>query len=593
MILNRTPFSLLLFAVAIFTGCHSRTSDKLLTNSVSADGNILLPDTHFVPASWSKSNTLVVQLTTEPDNLHPTNGTSGQRAELFAFLHRFIVTTAHGNGLEPDLVESFPAISADGLTYSYRLKPGIVWDDGSPLTAEDVYFTCKVNAAPSTNNPAYKPYWMNLKDVIIDPKDPLRFELVMKRPHQQNISFLTGFPILQRSYFDPENLLGNFSLVYLTGNYAVPPPRALFEAFNHDSLGRKPKCIRGLGEYRVKEWIPGSSIRLQRKRNAPQHPDEIVFRIAKDEQAVSLDLKNQVFDVSTYLSTTTFLQLAADVKMRNNYHCVLSPTYNYSYLCFNTRPGNNRTPYYSDNNIRKAISYLVPVEQIIQLLFQQYSSASRRMLSPVSPFKPDFDSTLLPIPQDIPKAEQLLAKAGYSDADNDGILDKNGVPFDTELLYLNSSADWKDMAGLIADALGKAGIRVRPVAVEQKIFLEKARSHDFDLLLGSWGGSALPEDFAQLWSTSSWKNYGSNYSGFGDASSDSLINAINTTVDDSVRTLLSHRLQQLIYDEQPYVFLYSSLRRNIVHKRWGNITLFPERPGMDIAAFRLLNKATN
>jgi peptide/nickel transport system substrate-binding protein len=149
------------------------------------------------------------------------------------------------------------------------------------------------------------------------------------------------------------------------------------------------------------------------------------------------------------------------------------------------------------------------------------------------------------------------------------------------------------MAGVIADALAKAGIRIRPVAVEQHVFLEKAKTHDFDLLLGSWGGSALPEDYSQLWSTASWTSNGSNYSGFGDVTSDSLIAAINTTTNDSIRLKLSHRLQQLIYDDQPYVFLYTSLRRNIIHKRWGNVALFPERPGLYSPSFRLISSSTN
>ena len=590
MNLNRALLSLLLPIISLLLSCDRKESLPLVE---TGNGKIYLADTNRVDPSWSNENKLVIQLTAEPDNLHPTNGTSGQRAELFVLIHRFLVTTALGNGLQPDLLEALPTVSSDGLTYSYRLKSGITWDDGSPLTAEDVYFTCKVNSAHQTNNPAFKSYWSNLLRVETDDKDPLAFRFIMKNPHQQNISFLTSFPILQRSYFDPDNRLGRFTLEYLLGDYAEPPPNDWFEKFNNDSLGRKPDCITGLGDYKVVEWNPGTTVRLKRKKTSNDHPDEIIFKIVKDEQAVTLELKNQVFDVSTYLSTTTFLQLAAQEDFRKNYHCVLSPTYNYSYLCFNERLVENRTNFFGDKNVRKAIAYLVPVDRIIQLLYRDYGSACRRMVSNVSPFKVDADTSLQPIPTDLNRANQLLAEAGYTDSNSDGILDKQSIPFDAELLYLNTSADWKDMAGVIADALAKAGIRIRPVAVEQHVFLEKAKTHDFDLLLGSWGGSALPEDYSQLWSTASWTSNGSNYSGFGDVTSDSLIAAINTTTNDSIRLKLSHRLQQLIYDDQPYVFLYTSLRRNIIHKRWGNVALFPERPGLYSPSFRLISSSTN
>jgi peptide/nickel transport system substrate-binding protein len=590
MNLNRALLPLLLSILFQLTSCDRKEDLPLVE---TGNGKIYLKDTNRVSPSWSNDNKLVIQLTAEPDNLHPTNGTSGQRAELFALIHRFLVTTATGNGLQPDLLEALPTVSSDGLTYSYRLKSGITWDDGSPLTAEDVYFTCKVNSAHQTNNPAFKSYWNNLLRVETDDKDPLVFRFIMKNPHQQNVSFLTSFPILQRSYFDPENRLGQFTLEYLLGEYAEPPPNDWFERFNNDSLGRKPDCIQGLGDYKVAEWNPGTTLRLKRKKISNTNPDEIIFKIVKDEQTVALELKNQVFDVSTYLSTTTFLQLAAEEDFRKNYHCVLSPTYNYSYLCFNERPIENRTNFFGDKNVRKAIAKLVPVDRIIQLLYREYGSACRRMVSNVSPFKADADASLQPIPIDINRANQLLAEAGYADSNNDGILDKQGIPFEAELLYLNTSADWKDMAGVIADALGKAGIRILPVAVEQHVFLEKAKAHDFDLLLGSWGGSELPEDYSQLWSTASWASNGSNYSGFGDTTSDSLIAAINTCTSDTLRLKLSHQLQQLIYEDQPYVFLYTSLRRNIIHKRWGNVALFPERPGLYAPSFRLISSTTN
>ena len=142
---------------------------------------------------------------------------------------------------------------------------------------------------------------------------------------------------------------------------------------------------------------------------------------------------------------------------------------------------------------------------------------------------------------------------------------------------------------LIAEEMAKAGIQINPVGMEIKLFLEKAKSHDFDLILGSWGGSSLPEDYTQLWHSTSWTNHGSNYSGFGNAYSDALIDSIKHELNDTLRFKLSRKLQKEIYNDQPYVFLYSSLRRNIIHKRFANQMVFSEKPGILINMLRLLS----
>jgi peptide/nickel transport system substrate-binding protein len=125
----------------------------------------------------------------------------------------------------------------------------------------------------------------------------------------------------------------------------------------------------------------------------------------------------------------------------------------------------------------------------------------------------------------------------------------------------------------------QAGIQINVISLDPKVFVEKAHAHDFDLMLGVWGGTSHAEDYAQLWHTASWLDNGNNYPGFGNASSDALIDSISYTLDTLKRISLVRKLQQLIYDNQPMVFLYSSLRRNIIHKRITRVELYSERPG--------------
>ncbi|MFM7727954.1 MAG: ABC transporter substrate-binding protein, partial [Flavobacteriales bacterium] len=198
--------------------------------------------------------------------------------------------------------------------------------------------------------------------------------------------------------------------------------------------------------------------------------------------------------------------------------------------------------------------------------------------------KSDCDSTLHPAEYDFAKGGKLLAKAGWTDKNQNGLLDcreGNGTftEFEPELLYLNASPDWQSIAELITASAAKVGIRIKAVAVDPVTFSTRAKNHDFDILLGSWGGNALPEDPTQLWGTESWNSNGSNYSGFGNSRTDSLIATVVQSPTDNQRRSASIELQKSIQDEQPYVFLYNAMRRMIIHKRWTDVLVFPDRPG--------------
>ncbi|MEO0311043.1 MAG: hypothetical protein RIQ89_700, partial [Bacteroidota bacterium] len=312
-------------------------------------------------------------------------------------------------------------------------------------------------------------------------------------------------------------------------------------------------------------------------------PDTIIFKLNKDEQSTQLEFKKQIFDVSTNISMKALIALNESPSFSTNYYAIPSLSYNYTYLAMNNKPdGIKRKKIFSSIKTRKAIACATPVEQIMQLIYGAYAKNSTRMVSMVSPLKPYVNRELSPIPFDLKVADSLLLADGWLNDKNGRYKIINGVatPFKFDLHYLNTNQDWKDMALLIAEKYNLLGITVNLIPLDLKLFIDKARGHDYDMMLGSWGGTSTFEDYTQLWHTSSWENNGSNYSGFGNEESDSLINTMRTTLDTALRNKACLALQTKIYDEQPIVFLYCTLRRNIVHKRWKNIEIFAERPGL-------------
>ena len=591
----------------IIASCQSNKNAEQ-QESIAFSASQSFPDTTAFDPSWSKSNVLVYHTSSEPDNLHPTNGSSSPRGEINLYLHMGLVTTDLKNQqVVPGLVKSLPAVDASGLEYTYELREEPVWDDGSRLSMDDVSFFFKAIRCPLTNNPFSKLYFENIQEVRIDDAAKGKFTLIMKQPHIQNSYFLSDFPMMQRSWFDPENILAKYTMADFGDSTFKPeehPDLVKWAAgFNDEKNGRDPAKINGIGAYKVESWDAGQSVTLVKKKNhwtdkstRPQeksYPEKIIFRINKDDNSTMLEFKTQTLDASCLLSAKNLVNLKQSPEFNHNYHSTFIPSFHYTYLAMNMKPdGVKRKKIFDDVLVRKAMAHLTPVEEIIRLVYGNYSSSAKRMTTNVSPIKKDYNSSLTPVPFDIRKASDMLDQAGWKDSNGDGVRDKmvDGKMADLsfDLNFLATSGDWKDMAVMTAEQMQKAGVKATPVPLEVKVFIEKARTHDFDMIMGSWSSSCLPEDFTQLWHSASWKNNGSNYSGFGSDASDALIDSIKVTLDDAKRTAMVHRLQQVIYDEQPFVFIYTNLRRAILHKRFGNCEFYSERPGILLNRARLL-----
>ena len=595
-----------ILAIICLTHCKDKKESALTPISGISSR---IEDEREMHADWSNENTVIVHSISDPDNLHPTNGNSAPRSEIMLLTQRSILYTDFENqSMIAGLVKTSPIASADGLTYIYQLKPGPEWDDKTPFTFEDVLFTAKAYLCPLVNDPAVKTYWRNLKNIIQDENDKNKFQVIMKAKNIQNQYWFGSFPVLQRKFHDPGNILANYSLEQFNDtSFRAENEKELSDwanEFNSDKNGRDPKYLNGLGMYKVERWESGQFITLLKKKNhwtensldyhERSFPEKIIYKINKDDNSQQLEFKNQNFDVTNNISMSGFLALNENATFKNNYSSFVSPTYNYTYIGLNQRPQQaNRNPLFTDKNTRRAIALSISIEKITKLIYAQYSSQCRQMIANVSPLKKEFNSELQPLKVDLKQAAKLLRDSKWSDSDNDGILDRvidgRKINFEADLNYLNTSPDWRDMALLISEELKQIGIKINPVPMELKLFIERARSHNFDMMLGSWAAGSFSEDFTQLWHTSNWSNHGSNYSGFGNYLSDALIDSIRTEINMTKRDSLSKELQKIIYEDQPYVFLYTSMRRNIIHKRFANRMIFADRPGTLINPLRLLS----
>jgi len=236
-------------------------------------------------------NIVIAHITSEPDDLHPTNGNSANRTYVFQYTQkRLIRPDLITLEMIPELVESMPEISEDGLHYTYTLKKGVSWDDGSPLTVDDVIFTLKMIKCPLTDNAAIRSYFNRIETITTYPDEPRKFTMVCNDIYYANpIIWATDIYVLQKSHWDPNKIMEPIDPAFNPDNYSGLSD--YIAAFNEGSNGRDPDKLVGLGPYEVTEWNVGSSIVLERKKNwwgdksdflyNANEPEKIIFKIIK------------------------------------------------------------------------------------------------------------------------------------------------------------------------------------------------------------------------------------------------------------------------------------------------------------------------
>ena len=171
------------------------------------------------------------------------------------------------------------------------------------------------------------------------------------------------------------------------------------------------------------------------------------------------------------------------------------------------------------------------------------------------------------MPYNRQKARQLLARAGWQDTDNDGWLDKNGERFEFTILTNQGNQQRKMCAEIIQNRLAQIGIKVKIKIIEWSSFIsEFIDKKKFDAVILGWALSRDPDCF-DIWHSSKTKEGEFNFISYKNEEVDQLLEEARVTCSQEERRVRYHRIQEIIYDEQPYMFLCVPDSLTIVHSR--------------------------
>ncbi len=546
-------------------------------------------------------NSVIVHILAEPKGLHPVNNNDGYQRMIQQCTQKKLMSIDLARGkLVPDALEIAPIIQSDSLSYICVLNKGMRWDNGREVTAEDAIFSLKALICPGVNASDMKSIFANVESVDRDPNNPYAFSMRMKKKYFDNSNLLSYVVLLQRDFWDPKDVLGKYRFDQLNdeSNAITIQDQAIdfLNAFNHPDKARVAKQMDGLGPYKLETWNSGSEIILRKKKNwwgdsstLPQNqnnPERIIFKVIREMEPLILALKREEIDFSPELSAPALMRLQGKSGFNELYYSGITNSFSYTYMGMNMKPEAGRVPYFTNRQVRRAMALIMPVDEIIAVI-------TKGKAYPISGFilpgQEDYDPNQKLLKRDLEQAKSLLTDAGWTDTDGDNIRDKiidgKRVPFSFSLSYMISPVTG-ELVQLIKNAFYTVGIDIKPDGLEFSAFYEQAYAHKFDAMLGAWSSATQPEDPRQIWHSESWSNGGSNFVGFGNAYSDSLIEAANSELNPATRKIIMHDIQNVVQDEQPYVFLFNATRKYALHKRFGIDTLYRERPHIWFGALK-------
>jgi peptide/nickel transport system substrate-binding protein len=536
----------------------------------------------------------------DPDGLHPYNGRNAYATHVKEHIYMYLMDY-HPHTLEhvPTLAKAAPVISLDGLNFTFEIRPEAKWDNGDPITARDYEFSIKCCKLPLTDNAQQRTYFSFIKDVKVDSSNDRRVTIYTDAPFFLAETAVSGIEVISKNFYDPNNLLGKYTVLDIYSKeeeVAKDPDMVKFaEDFNSQANSTDPARIYGSGPYKVESWTPGDNVTLVRKKDwwgdklrgqswyFQGYASKLIFKTIRDRSTLPAAIKNDELDIIRDMSPDDFKAAQEDTAglIYKNYNFHTPNSFSSVYLGFNTRPSAGRKPVVEDVAVRRAIAMCTNIDSIIQNVYRGYG---RRQTGPITPLHDDeYHPELKALPFDPEAAKKVLEEAGWVDTDGNGIREKiirgKKVELKIEVLISNTSETGPRMVRMVADQAQRVGMQLITQPMDFGTLGSRIREHDFDMFGLGFAASPLPTDLKQVWHTENWANNGSNYFGFGNEATDSLIEQIRVTIDPEARRALYWRFQELWYEQLPMIMVMAPRERILIHKRFRNAEASEIRPG--------------
>lgn len=473
--------------------------------------------------------------------LVPILASDSASADICSLVFNGLVKYDKNINLTGDLAESWNILD-NGLTIIFHLRKNVKWHDGAPFTAEDVKFTYEKLIDPNIKTP-YSGDFERVKNLEV--LDNYTVKVTYKELFSPGLSSW-GMWII------PKHILENTKGLSLEETWA--------------KFSRNPT---GTGPYKFKTWKTAESIELVVNPDyfeGRPYINKYIYRIVPDQATIFLELQTQGVD-ETGLTPLQYKR-QTDNKFFNKYFKKYRyASFGYTYFAFNLLDEK-----FKDKRVRQAINYAINKQEIINGVLL---GLGRVCTGPFPSESWAYNSSVIPVAYSKEKASELLKEVGWSDTNNDGFLEKNGKIFEFTIITNQGNEQRQRVAEIIQRRLAEVGIKVKIKIIEWSAFLtEFINKKKFEAVLLGWSLSRDPDCF-DIWHSSKIKEGEFNFISYQNRDLDKLLEEGRREFDQEKRKIIYHKIHQILYDDQPYVFLFVPDALPIVHSRFKGIEPAP------------------
>jgi peptide/nickel transport system substrate-binding protein len=450
----------------------------------------------------------------------------------------------NGETLEPNLAESWE--NPDPLTYIYHIRQGVTFQDGSPMTTDDVIFSLE-----RTRNPETASYtgWMFSSVDTIEKTDDWTVTVTLKTPDAlwQYVPATTAGHVISKA------------------NYEA----------NKDNFGKAEAGALGTGPYKFVSWATGSEVLIEKydgywnKANGGPYLDSVTYKILPESTTRVAGLQTGEIDLVIGTDGAPADQLPI-IQGMDNVALSFTDSYYSNFLAFNTQ-----RPPFDNAKVRQALNYAMDKKLLMQNLYPIADAVSIAKAVDVMPRLWTFEKdkwaaayeNLPAYDVDMEKAKQLLEESGVADQ-------LNGMTITTDENPLSMG-----MSLALQAAAAELGyqLEINKVTYQENISLAFGGARDYDIISTAWGadfpdpsGNLLPVFHSRYLGDG-----GSNFGNYVNAEVDNLLDEANALTDNAIRTDLMVQAQQIIADDSAWIVVMHPKQVFVLSNEFEGYTITP------------------
>lgn len=474
--------------------------------------------------------TLVRRLDSDIVSLNPVVSSTGGDRLVTEYIYTPLVYLDQDLEPIPALADSWEILEG-GRLYRFELNESATFTDGTRVKASDVLFTLKKIFDPASEALQLVGAFEYLDLAKTRAVDEDTIEIAFRQPLAAQLLRFADVMVL------PEHVYGK-------GNFR--------NDFNSTAVGSGP--------YRLVRRDPGKEIVLERRsdywRDKP-HIQTVVFKVIDSHATAWSALRRGEID-ETRLTSDTWAH-----EQQNPAHAQTIDFRRFYTIAYNFIAWNLRTPVLKDARVRRALAMCVPTDALIK---EMYRGTARALSGPFVPDSYAYNQSVPVIRHDIAGAKKLLAEAGWTDSNGDGIADRNGKPLRVSLTMMSGSAQTLQFGQMLQAEAKQAGVQIDLNVMEFTSAFGRITKGNYEAAYFSWELDNDPDPFNILHSTQ-FPPRGQNIVFYANPELDALIVQARSEMDQSKRKELFGRIHEIVAADQPYTFVFQPSSKWGLRKR--------------------------